>query len=340
MVRSPWTFVYPEGYSGSVLVYISQQPSSPWQQCRISNATFSIPFANDASITVSCTSFSYVTNAADNTLSAYSVDPTTGALAVIGTPIAAGVSLTQLPASSSIPSTMSTDIYRRNEGSNDVSAFIVDNTTGALIAAPGSPFPAGKDPKAMAIMGYADGYNLYVANAGSDTVSAYSIDLNTGALAGFSTIATGKGPTSIVIDANLPYAFVATTGVERHFGLLCRPEDRRPDPSARIAFPAGGNPLYLALVYGGKFLYSANPDATNPSISGFSVNPGHRSVVAAQRLALPAAGKPWHRHGSKRRLPVCHVGRERCWLSHRCEYWRAYCRCRGSRLPPARMPIQ
>ena len=38
-------------------------------------------------------------------------------------------------------------------------------------------------------------------------------------------------------------------------------------------FPAGGNPLSLALGAGGNFLYSANPDATNPSISAFSIDP-------------------------------------------------------------------
>ena len=43
---------------------------------------------------------------------------------------------------------------------------------------------------------------LYVANAGSDNVSAYTIDANTGALTPLpgSTIATGKSPTSIVVD--------------------------------------------------------------------------------------------------------------------------------------------
>jgi 6-phosphogluconolactonase len=39
-------------------------------------------------------------------------------------------------------------------------------------------------------------------------------------------------------------------------------------------FPAGANPLDLALGAAGKFLYTANPDATNSSVSGFSVNSG------------------------------------------------------------------
>ena len=140
----------PAGYSGRVAVFITQEPSSPWQQCRISNASFSIPSANDTSVTVACTSFAYVTNAADNTLSAYSIDPTTGALAVIGTPIVAGTSPYATANLDFVPIyNINRYVFVGNEGSNDVSAFVVDNTTGALTAVPGSPFPAGIDPQAI-----------------------------------------------------------------------------------------------------------------------------------------------------------------------------------------------
>src|SRR5450631_2292646 len=84
--------VYPTGYSGRDYVSIAQQPSSPPQRCLISNAAVSIQNANDTSVTVACAGFSYVTNAADKTLSAYSVDATTGALAVVGTPNPTGAS--------------------------------------------------------------------------------------------------------------------------------------------------------------------------------------------------------------------------------------------------------
>jgi hypothetical protein len=55
-------------YSGSYLS-ISQQPSSPTQNCTISNAAISTQAANDTGFTVSCAEFAYVTNALDNTLS-------------------------------------------------------------------------------------------------------------------------------------------------------------------------------------------------------------------------------------------------------------------------------
>jgi 6-phosphogluconolactonase len=53
-------------------------------------------------------------------------------------------------------------------------------------------------------------------------------------------------------------------------------------------FPARGNPLSLALGAGGKFLYAANPDATNPSISGFSADP-------TTGVFSPLSGSPFPR---------------------------------------------
>src|SRR6266403_1840571 len=256
---------YPAMYSGPDFVEATQQPAWP-QQCVVGNATINIQNANDTSITVSCADYneySYVTNAADNTLSAYTVDVTTGTLAVLGTPIATGTS-----PSASVQ--VGRFVFVANEGSNDISAFAVDSTTGALTAVPGSPFAAGTDPKAMALYG-SDA--LYVANAGSSNVSAYSIDEGTGALAplspGPSTIATGMSPTSVVVVPGASVVYVANHGGSNDISAFSI--DLTPVPGS--PFPAGGNPLSLAVGGGGQFLYTANPDATNPSISGFNIDP-------------------------------------------------------------------
>ena len=47
-------FVYPAGTSCCDYVVIAQQPSSPTQNCLISNTTVSIQNANDTAVTVSC----------------------------------------------------------------------------------------------------------------------------------------------------------------------------------------------------------------------------------------------------------------------------------------------
>jgi len=286
---------FPAGYSGDFVV-IANQPNFPPQNCVISNNT--VGDANDTSITVSCTEYAYVTNAADNTLSAYGVDATTGTLAAVGTPTPTGTSphaIASLHNSFCCGTNDTKFVFVGNEGSNDVSAFAVNSTTGALTAVPGSPFPAGVDPQAMAI-DYGLFY-LFVANAGSNNVSAYTIDAN-GALGAPSTIATGNSPTSIVVQrGNAGAVFVANHGGSNDISAFTTNASQMPDGSIHInmtplsgsPFPAGGSPLSLALAVaagGGTYLYSANPDAKNPSISGFSVDP-------ATGVLSPLSGSPF-----------------------------------------------
>jgi 6-phosphogluconolactonase len=274
---------YPGFYDYDTII-ITHQPSSPTQRCVISNAKVTLQNANDNSVTVSCATFSYVTNAADNTLSAYNVDANTGALAVLGTPTATGVSPHAIRGVDYGEGKRF--VFVGNEGSNDLSAFAVNPATGALTALPGSPFAAGTDPQAMTF----DGSSLYVANAGSDNVYVYNIDVNTGTLARPSTFATGKNPTSIVLGgSNSDFFYVANHGGSNDISAF-RYQDLMPVSGS--PFPAGGSPLSLAFGAGGKFLYSANPDVTNPSISGFSIDP-------ISGVLVPLSGSPFP-------LPVSH----------------------------------
>jgi len=41
-------------------------------------------------------------------------------------------------------------LYAANQGSNDVFAYTINSTSGALAAVSGSPFPAGVTPRAIA----------------------------------------------------------------------------------------------------------------------------------------------------------------------------------------------
>jgi 6-phosphogluconolactonase len=270
--------VYPAGYSGPDYVSVTQQPTSPTQHCVIDNAVVSIQDANDTSVAVSCTGYAYVTNAADNTVSSYAVDASTGALAAIGTPTPTG---TAPYAIVGVDTGMGTRtgigkryVYVGNEGSNDISAFAVDNTTGALTEVFGSPFPAGTDPKAMSLCGGLQ--SLCVANSGSGNVSVYTIDYSTGVLTAltWAPVSVRKNPTSTAFyNGNV---FVANHGGSNDisaFHNLGLPVDGAAVPGS--PFPAGGNPLSLAIGGGGtgtRFLYSANPDVTKPSISAFSID--------------------------------------------------------------------
>jgi DNA-binding beta-propeller fold protein YncE len=238
---------------------------------------------------VSCAEYAYVTSAADNTVSSYSVDATTGTLALVGTATVAGASPYAIAGTSN-----KRFLFVANESSNDVSVFNAGSTTtGAITEVPGSPYAAGTRPQAMLVLDAVNApSSLIVLNAGSDNLSDYALDVNTGALQLPSTVATGKGPTSLVFDpVNGGIVFVANHGGSNDISGFYNFQWLSPVPIPGSPFPAGGNPLSLALGAGGEFLYSANPDASNPTISGFTVDrtTGVWSPISGSPFPLPVS---------------------------------------------------
>jgi DNA-binding beta-propeller fold protein YncE len=88
--------------------------------------------------------------------------------------------------------------YVPNYNSNNVSAFTINASSGALTQVQGSPFAAGSNPWKVAI----DGKFVYVTNFYSSNVSAYLINSESGALTPVkgSPFATGANPTGVAID--------------------------------------------------------------------------------------------------------------------------------------------
>jgi 6-phosphogluconolactonase len=265
--------IYPAMSSYGDMVRITQQPSSPAQHCLVKNARISIQSANDTSVTVACSEFSYVTNAADNTLSVDQVDATTGALLAVGPPTATG---------KSPGAVIGTDdrqfVYVGNEGSNDVSVFAVQVETGALTEISGSPFAVGTSPRALTLNFNA----LYVANGGSNTISAFTRDATTGALTPLSpaTYSTGQGPSSLIVDATGQFLYVANNGSNDISAFVIDPATNGLTPLIGSPFAVGASPLSLAFGASGKFLYTANPGGSSASISGFAVDASSGALTA------------------------------------------------------------
>jgi len=90
--------------------------------------------------------FLYVASEGDN-LSAFTINPTTGALTPIaGSPFDVGP----------VPFGVAVDqsgrfLYVSNRNAGTVSGFRIDDATGALTAVPGSPFAAGLDASFVAV---------------------------------------------------------------------------------------------------------------------------------------------------------------------------------------------
>src|SRR5438309_16606 len=78
-----------------------------------------------------------------------------------------------------IPVAASPFAYVTNAGSNDVSGYKINVSTGALTPMPGSPF-ASRGPFSVAVD--PTGKFAYVTNIGDNTVSGYTINASTGAL--------------------------------------------------------------------------------------------------------------------------------------------------------------
>jgi hypothetical protein len=229
----PFTIVEsPPTVSGVLLAEISQWPGSPYQRCLVRNAANRA--ANVTDFDVGCSQFVYVANAGDDTVSAYTIDPASGALAAIGTPVKTGMS------PHAICETQDRAfVFVANEGSNNISTFAIDFVTGALTLAPGSPFPAGTDPRAL---GCDDGVNLYVANNGSsDDISAFFGGL-LNPVSG-SPFPAGGNPLSLAAEFGLrrgraPFPFTAFGRGRRDFAIS-------------MTWPMGGRyALPLTIIYG------------------------------------------------------------------------------------------
>jgi 6-phosphogluconolactonase len=145
-------------------------------------------------------------------------------------------------------------IYVANSGSNDVSAFSTDLSTGILTPIAGSKLPTGSQPSSVIVV---QGW-VYVANAGDNTVSAFTWNQITGALTAV--------PGSPFPVGNHPVAFATTITDLSHSpsGMLLYVANRNSNnvsaftidtngalhPVAGSPFPVGSGPADMAVLLG------------------------------------------------------------------------------------------
>jgi 6-phosphogluconolactonase (cycloisomerase 2 family) len=145
--------------------------------------------------------FLYVANKTDGDVSGWTIDSATGALtAVAGSPFAAGFTGGAVAGVTAIDPT-GQFLYVTDTANNQVVAFTINQTTGALAAMAGSPFGAGGGAFPVAID--PSGQFLYVGNNSDGTLSMYTVNPNTGALTavpGSPRIYGGTSPSGIAIE--------------------------------------------------------------------------------------------------------------------------------------------
>jgi 6-phosphogluconolactonase (cycloisomerase 2 family) len=213
----------------------------------------------------------YVTNAGDDTLSVYFIDPDSGRpKPVRGSPFKTGKQ----------PEFISLDpaaryAYVVNTGDDTVSVYRYRSNVTPLVfetVQHGSPFATGKAPMAVEID--PTGRYAYIANAGSNDISAYRIHHQTGALSalpGSPFKAAGRRPQSLASHpdgqwlyvANHDSADISVFRVETMLGALVRvgAPVGLPFKPRRLQWDAGDGRLYVLADDGRKLLgFSVDDD--------------------------------------------------------------------------------
>jgi 6-phosphogluconolactonase len=256
-----FTFPAPLTEGSAYAVTVKTQPELPAQNCVTSGASGTVGSSAVTNVTVACgffvPKFAFVANGTSNDVSAYTVDPSTGALAnVVGAPFRVGLG----------PRSLATDpagkfLYVPGYDDGSVSAFATNATTGVLTAIPGAPFTAFGSPRAIAIE--RSGKFAYVISQ-SGLINAYSINTGTGALSRLngSPYSAGSNANYVALDPSGRFAYVSDFIGNQIWAFSIQAGTGALTPIAGSPFAATG-PAALAADPLGKFLYATNVSAVS-----------------------------------------------------------------------------
>jgi len=296
-VSANGTFTFTSGIDqgGAYSVTVLTQPTN--QTCAVHNASGTIGTADISNVIVTCTQpgrFAFVTNETSNTISAYAIDASSGALTPIaGSPFA---STGTTPVGAMVDPN-GTYLYVANNGSNTVSVYSIDASSGALTPL-GEPTGTGNGPFALLV----DPANqfLYVANKTDNTVSVYSISSGELTEISGSPFSVGGEPTSLATDPGDNFLYVTDYSDNAVGAFSIEPGGGAITAIGGSPFGAGSGALSIAIDPSGTFAYVANE--TGHSVSLYSINPSTGALAglsgspfstdtAAESVAVDPAGK-------------------------------------------------
>lgn len=169
-------------------------------------------------------------------------------------------------------------VYVTNNGSNNVSGFTINSSTGGLAAIPGSPFANVSAPSAIVVS--SNGFFAYVANSQANNVTAFRLGTDGALMPGDSTptapnpVSVGTTPKALAISQDTRFLYVANSGSDSvtvfsigTAGVLTRvpPTATHPNPVAA----GGSGPLAFTTPPTGRFLYVAN--STSNTVTAFQI---------------------------------------------------------------------
>ncbi len=258
----------------------------------------------------------YVANTISNDVSAFSVDPGSGALTAIpGSPFPAWpVPIAPFQDEVIGPTGVAIDptgkfLYVANPRSGDrnsayISAFTTNAATGSLTAIPGSPFSLGAFPQVGAVAVDPTGKFVYAANQLYSTILGFTINAGAGVLTAVpgSPFAAdvGIGAGDLVVSPTGKYVY--STGCDLscscHFpGVLSvYTVNASSGVIGKVTgspFAAGVGPASVAVDPTGKFLYvpvTSTCDFCNGGVLAFSVSAASGALIAIPGSPFPDTG--------------------------------------------------
>jgi len=242
--------------------------------------------------------FAYVTNWGEGdtagSVSAYTIDGTTGALTLTATTAAPCVASPGSCAPWAIGVEPSGRFaYVANEGGfspTSISMYTINATTGALtskglIAAEGRAIAVTVDPS---------GKFAYVASwsdpGSAGNVSMYAIDAMTGTLTSTGVMAAGTNPVSVAVDSTGKFAYVANSG-SNDISMYTINATTGTLTSTGVK-AAGTGPSSVVVDPSGKFAYVTNSGSNNVSMYAIDAMTGtltSTGVMAAGTTPLSVA---------------------------------------------------
>ena len=227
--------------------------------------------------------FAYAANQGADTVSMYTVDSSTGALAA-ETPATI--------ATGSQPVFVTVDplgrfAYVGNVGGSSVSMYTINQTSGLLsggttVATPGNAFSVAVDPS---------GKFAYVLSKNVNFVSKYTIDQTTGLLSNVVTVASGgSSPQSITIDPSGKYAFIAYIASDNASAWTISPSTGELTNVAWIA--AGTQPTSITVDPSGKFVYVTNQASSDVSMYTIDQTTTPGALIAVTPAVVSAGASP------------------------------------------------
>src|ERR1700674_5362712 len=167
-------------------------------------------------------------------------------------------------------------LYAVNSFANTISIFKV--ASDGTLALSGTPTPAGGSSPNAAVIDPSGKY-LLVTNNLSNTVSVFSIDAGTGALSQVgSPVPANFHPAEILITPSGKFVYVTNPGIGMVTAFTFSTGVLTQLPSSPV--PSGAGAFGFAVDGSERFLYVANPSASNPppssttgNISGFNIDP-------------------------------------------------------------------